>query len=481
MQKLLVYLTLIILCFTHCTNQKQRKADQIDVLVKKGYQLGLFNGTVLVAYNGEVIYKSAHGYQNLETHTPLKLSSAFYLASVSKQFTTMAIMILKEHGKLSYDDTLDKFFPQFPEYAKGVTIRHMMTHTSGIPDHFSIITDTDGLTNQDVLESLIKQDSLLFQPGEKYSYSNGAYVLLSLIVAQVSGQPYHIFMKENIFDPLKMENTLVYDESGPEVSQRTVGYSLFGDKNDYTLFTTGAGGMYTTVEDLYKWDQALYKNQLVKSESLEEAYTPYVLNNDSSTYYGFGWGIIVDDHGKRVQHSGGLAGFSTYLERHLDQKTTIIFLNSRGTSLGWLSSGIRNILYGKDYELPKAPISLKLNKIYKKSGIAKVLIQFDILKEENQDVYVFGEPQINRYGYYLLQNDKIKDAIEIFKLNMKEYPDSPNVYDSLGDGYDADNNLLLAAKNYEIAYQKGMKISDRNITVYKANLDRVKKKLKGKY
>lgn len=474
---LVVFMSLII---TQCSNQKRIKIEQIDELVKSGYELGLFNGTVLVAYQGELLYKSAYGFQDLESKVPLQTTSAFYLASVSKQFTTMAIMMLKERGKLSFDDTLDKFFPQFPDYAKKVTIRHMMTHTSGIPDHFSLISDATGLTNQRVLELLLKLDSLLFQPGEKYSYSNGAFVLLSLIVSQVSGQPFHIFMQKNIFNPLNMKNTLVYDESGPEVAQRAIGYNIFGDVNDYTLFTTGAGGMYTTVEDLYKWDQALYNNQLVKSELLEEAYTPYILNNDSSTHYGYGWGILVDEHGKRVQHSGGLAGFSTYIERHLDQKNLIVFLCSKGTLLGWLSRGIRNILYGEPYELPKAPIMITLNQIYKNKGISETLLQYKRLKKEDRDTYIFDESQLNRYGYYLLQNDKIEDAIEIFKLNTSEYPDSPNVYDSLGDGYDADNQLELAFRNYETAYKLGMRNSDRNVNIYKANMDRVKKKLEGK-
>lgn len=480
MKILLIFLPLFIFFLTQCSNQEQSKADQIEALVTKGYHLGLFNGTILVVNEGEVIYKSALGYQDLETRTPLTLSSAFYLASVSKQFTTMAIMMLKEQGKLSYDDTLGEFFPEFPDYANTVTIRHMMTHTSGIPNHFSIISDTDGLTNKDVLEALIKQDSLLFQPGDRYSYSNGAYVLLSLIVAQVSEKPYHIFMDENIFDPLNMENTLVYDESGPDVSERTVGYTLFGDKNDYTLFTSGAGGMYTTVEDLYKWDQALYTETLVKIKTVKEAFTPFITNNDSTLSYGYGWVIKEDEKGKIVFHSGGLAGFSTYIERHLDQKNTIIFLNSRGTPLGWLSEGIRNILFDRPYVMPKAPVTLKLNQIYQKSGISEVLIQYQKLKEENQDEYLFNEFLINGYGYYLLEKDRKKDAIEIFKLNTFEHPESPNVYDSLGEGYERDNQLLLAAKNYEIAYQRGMKFSDRNLSVYKANLDRVNMKFKKK-
>ncbi|MCK4755020.1 MAG: hypothetical protein KAS58_07290, partial [Calditrichia bacterium] len=147
---------------------------------------------------------------------------------------------------------------------------------------------------------------------------------------------------------------------------------------------------------------------------------------------------------------------------------------------GWLSEGIRNVLYERPYEMPKAPISIKLNQIYKKSGISEVLVQYNKLKEENPDLYIFSESQLNAYGYYLLQKNQIKEAIEIFKLNIIEYPESPNAYDSLGDGYDADNQLVLASKNYEIAYQKGMEISCRNVSVYKANLDRVRQKLEEK-
>ena len=136
MMKRMIFLLIVSFVFNQCSDQFHSKKEQIDELVKTGYERGLFNGTVLVTYQGELLYKSAYGYHDMESNIPLQTSSAFYLASVSKQFTTMAIMILKERNKLSYDDSLDKFFPEFPDYAKKVTIRHMMTHTSGIPDHF---------------------------------------------------------------------------------------------------------------------------------------------------------------------------------------------------------------------------------------------------------------------------------------------------------------------------------------------------------
>lgn len=477
MSKISFLVLSLIIVFVSCTDNVKIKTEQIKELVSKGHETGLFNGTVLVAHQDEVIFRGAFGYKDLESKTPLTTNSAFYLASVSKQFTTMAIMILKEKGKLSYDDTLDKYFPQFPDYAKSITIRHLMTHTSAIPDHFSLFNDPKGITNDDVLEKLIQVKELSFMPGEKFSYSNGGFVLLSLIVGKVSGQPFHVFMKNNIFDPLGMIHTLVYDTSEPEVTERVTGYNLFGEKNDYTLFTSGAGGMYTTVEDLYRWDRALLTDKLVKQETLDEAFTPFIMSNDTSTGYGFGWTIVKDERGKRVQHSGGLAGFSTYIERHLDQKYTIIFLNSRGIPLRWLSDGIRNILNDRPYQPPKTPIALKMDQLLAEMDISKAIEQYHMLKEQETDHYEYDEGQLNRYGYYLLSKKRNQEAIEIFKLNVSIYPSSTNVYDSLGDGYAANQQLEQAAENYRLAYQKALETEGANVDVYKKNLDRVLKQI----
>ena len=173
--------------------------------------------------NDKILYTNSFGYANFKTQEKLTAEYAFYLASVSKQFTTMAIMILKEKGSLDYDNSLSDYFPEFPQYAEKVKIKNLMSHTSGIGDHFELGAYKPDLTNADVLELLISQDSLNFEPGSKYQYSNGAFVLLALIVENVSGMPYHTFMKENIFTPLGMNNTLVYDESKPLIRFKTKG------------------------------------------------------------------------------------------------------------------------------------------------------------------------------------------------------------------------------------------------------------------
>ena len=196
----------------------------------------MFNGTVLVSKGDEVIYRKAFGFADLETNKELVPESSFYLASVSKQFTTMAVMILKEQGKLSYDDKLSQYFPDFPSYADSISIEHMMTHTSGIPDHYGLNAYKKGLNNEDVYQLLIKQEKLDFSPGSRFRYSNGGYVLLSMIVEKASGQPFHEFMEAAIFSPLGMDKTLVYDQSEPEVTNRAIGYNATGKKDDYEIF-----------------------------------------------------------------------------------------------------------------------------------------------------------------------------------------------------------------------------------------------------
>ena len=446
----LIFFSLLLL---GCSSNS--KVDEIDRFLTHCGENGLFNGTISIMEGDEIMYENAFGIADASKNEKLTTNHAFYLASVSKQFTTMAVMILKERGKLNYDDNLRKYFPEFPSYADNVKIVNLMTHTSGIADHFRLGANKPDLTNNDVLELLIEQDSLNFTPGEKIIYSNGGYVLLALIVEKASGQPFHIFMKENIFDPLNMNRTLVFDESKPEITQRAIGYNVYGKTADYNILTSGAGGMYTTVEDLAKWNKSLSDLTLVSQETLNQAYTSYKLSNDSLTYYGFGWSVRNDSLGKRVFHSGGLAGFRTYLERNLDTKISFFYLTNYGNSLpmGAINEGIRNILRGESYTLPKIPISKTLLDLIRSDGIEKAADTYRTLKESEAEKYEFGEFELNNLGYYLLNNGKPKEAIEVFKLNVESFPDAYNTYDSLGEAYMENEEFDLAIKNYKISLE----------------------------
>ncbi len=325
------------------------KADRIDSLMQTSYKDGIFNGVILVSQNGKPMYKNAFGYADKNNNSKLNKTSVFYLASLSKQFTAMAIMMLKERNKLSYDDKLSMYFPDFPDYANTVAIKHLLTHTSGIPDHYGLGIYKKGLTNNDVIEVLAKRKKLDFKPGKKYSYSNGGYVLLSQIVAKASGIPFNEFMETNIFKPLNMNSTLVYNKSTPVIANRAVGYNKAGELDDYEIFTTGAGGIFSTLDDLHLWNQALYTEKLIPKSTLEKAFTRTTLNNGKLTNYGFGWVVSEKEGRKSVYHAGGLSGYSAFMIRNLYNNSGYIILTNHGeaSNIQEIVTALNKILSGK--------------------------------------------------------------------------------------------------------------------------------------
>lgn len=466
-----------LLLFCGCDMGEQNQAvfeshtEAIDHFISSVQERGVFNGTILVVEDGEVIYEGAHGYADFETQRMLNVESNFYLASVSNQFTAMAIMMLKEMDSLSYDDPLNKFFPDFPDYADGVTIRHLMTHTSGIPDHFNLGSYKPGLTNNDVLEILYTVEELNFRPGRRFSYSNSGYVLLAMIAEKAAGKHYHQFMRQKIFGPLGMDRTLIYDESKPEIDNRAVGYNPFGEKDDYNILTTGSGGMFSNVRDLYKWEQALYTNKMVSQETLKDAYTPYELNDHAISNYGFGWALPNDSI---VTHSGGLSGYRTFMWRDIYNRNAIIFLTNNGAAVAIQSvaNGVNNILQDKPVGKVVVPIMIALAK----SGISDIdelIAKYRELKKNYPDDYDFNENELNTLGYFYLGKEMMKEAIAIFKLNIEIYPNAFNPYDSLGEAYYVDGQYELSIEYY----QKSIDLNPNNNNgiemLYKA-----KKKLK---
>lgn len=428
---------------------------KIDSLMQYSYENGMFNGAILVSQDGKPIYKDALGYADKDNDRKLNKASVFYLASVSKQFTTMAIMILKEQQKLSYDDKLSKYFPEFPDYANTVTIKHLMTHTSGIADHYRLGIYKKGLSNSDVVEALVKQTALDFQPGEKFSYSNGGYVLLSLIVGKAAGMPFHEFMEANVFKPLGMNNTLVYDESAPEIENRAVGYNQAGALDDYEIFTTGAGGMYSTLDDLHLWDQALYSEKLIPNATLEEAFTAATLTNGESTNYGYGWSVSEKEGRKVVQHSGGLAGYRTFLKRNLYNNSGYIILTNHGNASNNLAimNALDEILEGKSYAMPKIPISGKMGAMLMTKDVPNAMKKIRALLDTESDKFEADENAINGLGYTYLGNKDFEKALAVFKLNVDYNSSSANVFDSYAEAQLASGDTLQSIENYKKSFE----------------------------
>lgn len=357
------YFLFAILAFVSCSAPERPNplVASIDSIMNSAVDTAQFNGNVLVAKNGEIIYQKSFGLTNYDTGEKLNDSSLFELASVSKQFTAMGIMMLKEKDKLDFDDDIRKYLPTIPY--EGITIRHLLTHTSGLPEYEPLFIapkwdSTKIVFNEDIITMLaLHKPAVHFEPGEKWEYSNAAYALLASIIEQASGKPYGEFLAENIFTPLNMTRTRTYNtrRSTREIIPNYAYGFVYSDSLQkfmlpdslpeyYYVITLdgieGDGIVNSTTGDLFKWNEALYTDKLIKPTLLEEAYTPVTLNNDSTYHYGFGWGIESSSAGRVVVHSGGWPGYRTSIKRYLDTKDCIIILNNNESGRSLVSKEI---------------------------------------------------------------------------------------------------------------------------------------------
>jgi len=294
-----------------------------------------FSGAMLVAKNGRVVFKSARGFADLEGRIPLTTRSSFNLASVSKQFTAAAVMLLSEEKKLDLDDPVARFLPELA-YARGITIRQLLNHTAGLPDYYEILDRTWDKTkiagNEDVLRIFAeRKPAVIFRPGERMAYSNTGYIILASVVERIAGVHFSRFLEDRIFRPLGMKDSFVYDRTMPAYprAERVFGFRIENgarvlDDLIYCDGTRGDGNVHSSAEDLFIWDRALYGEALLKKETIRLMFSPGRLNDGSSTDYGFGFGL--SDGGKVVSHGGGWVGFRTQITRYIDRGDTLIVL-----------------------------------------------------------------------------------------------------------------------------------------------------------
>jgi CubicO group peptidase (beta-lactamase class C family) len=315
---------------------------------------------VLVRRDGKTVLARGYGARDLWTFAPIDTRTNFRLASFTKQFTAMATMLLVHDGKLSYDQTLTGIFPGFPAYGRSITVRHLLTHTSGLPDYEQLMdggawTAERQIQDDEVLELLKRQRTPKFAAGTSWAYSNSGYVVLGLIVAKVSGVPFGEFLRQRIFAPLHMDRTLVYVKGRNTVPDRAYGHSKAAQgftetDQSSTSATQGDGGVYSNLDDLAKWDQALAAHTLLSQAEMEPALTPVRLTAGPQSgaetrwpvqpdddnldpgkpvSYGFGWFLDPYAGRPRMWHSGSTQGFSTVIERFTKENLTIVVLCNR--------------------------------------------------------------------------------------------------------------------------------------------------------
>ncbi len=400
---------------TQAMIDRANKAQAIDDLIQTLYDENQFNGTILIIEKGEVIYQKALGWANYAKKDTLTMDTPFRLASVSKQFTAMAIMLLYEQGKLHFDDPITKYLPELPY--SNVSIRNLLQHNSGIPDYFGIgwsiqrfFSTGKLINNQDLLNYFsVKKPVLKFKPGTKASYSNTAYAFLASIVERVSNEEFSFFLGKHIFLPLQMHNTFLYNTKNYEVKvqqdttlvrcdtlqatqdeikidtyykitthlktverTRAFGYQLSYPYPagyaalDYHEFDGIAGekGICASATDLVKWDKALHEYRLVSQQTQEEAYKMSPIKDKKEYGYGFGWKVYTHDP-RIVFHHGLYRGFRTYFQRNLDDKSTVIILSNRtlGGKVTQIHYAIQDIMANAKYKVPK-PTKIEKNTYY---------------------------------------------------------------------------------------------------------------------
>ncbi len=357
------------------------QAARVDELFKNYDHPNAPGAALMIIHNGKPVYAKGYGLADLVTKTPCTTNTNFRLASVSKQFTALAVLMLADRGKLKLDEKLTDFFPGFPSYGKQISVEQLLAHTAGLVEYDEIIPagTTIPVLDQDVLRLVIEhtgdgpradlhtvawsenetdnaaklkaelqqraaaaltnRPTTQFPPGTKFSYSNSGYALLAMIVEARSGQTFARFLKQNIFEPLKMTNTLAYEQGLSVVPNRAFGHSQASNlwvRTDQSLTSSvlGDGGVYSSLADLLKWDQALYKSKIASDRVLRAAFAPHVKSDRAGLSYGYGWFVGEYRGLKEIAHNGSTIGFRNRIARYPEKRFTVIILSNR-SGPGW--------------------------------------------------------------------------------------------------------------------------------------------------
>ncbi len=403
------------------------KIQQFQELLESSHHQNNFNGHILVAREGQVIFDNFIGYADPNKGDTLSEKAVYQLASVSKQFTAMAVMILKERGKLDYEDIMIDYIPElagdkYPYYGK-ITIRHLLNHTAGLPNYMYYVEHYLGKDkrpyNDEVVQLMAGHRRYLnFFPGRRFDYSNTGYMILALIVERVSGQRFADFVDENIFQPLDMMDSYVYSRTYDEDRYPD---KLRGFRKAYRYYTipetqhdgvVGDKGVYSTARDLFKWDQGLYQETLVTQATLRDAFTPGKLSNGNDIPYGFGFRIRKGSEDRAVVYHHGLwNGFRTTLIRHIDEKNTVIVLDHANCrAKNRITTKAEDILLSSDLDYTKLLVERALN-----DGVDSAIDVYMTINNLGLDMSVSLE-SLDKIHHYLDQINKKQMANRIHEL-----------------------------------------------------------------
>jgi CubicO group peptidase (beta-lactamase class C family) len=426
-----------LMCLAIALPAQKPPADQMQVetirrMLKELHDNGEFTGSVLVARAGVVVYREA--IAPTPADAAVLLTTPSNIGSVAKGFTAMAVMLLAERGKLSYDDLIGRHITDLAAASPGITIRHLLTHTSGIPDVGDLGVDRPQLREREVVNAVRTHHTRFVRPGAGYRYSNVGYILLAMAIENASGRTFDQFLQTEIFTPLGMTNTR--PESGSRGPDDAKGY----------------GGLVSTMDDLLKWDQALYAHKLVRAETFNQALMPVKVTGGESRY-GFGWNVAQRDGDTFMWHTGNTGAERAFLGRRLKDRIAIIILSRGNSRRTEIADAIVNILHGRPHEPPKLSIARRLLPVIEADGVDAAFALYQQLRTTPGTRYDFSEPELNGLGYTLLDSRKHDAAIRVFQLNLRQFPTSANAFDSLGEAFFRSGRRAEAAQAYERAVE----------------------------
>lgn len=460
MKRYFLFITFLIFACTYSNVLSQSENDKLDELLSRYNEYNMLNGVVLVAENGEIILEKGYGYANFDTKTPVTPDNQFRIGSVTKQFVSLIIMQLISEGKMSLDDVITDYIPEYrKDNGDRITIRQLLNHTSGIKSYTNIPgwwqDSTKVKFSKEHMIKYAHSGDLEFEPGTKYNYNNTGYYLLAVIAERVAGVPYEELIEERILKPVGMTHSGIEREDNPP-SNRALGYNWIGLKLEddpyfYMPNAMGAGDMYSTAGDLYKWDRALYTDKLLPEEYKKQMWTPFLEG------YGYGWVILnangagAADSSTMIWHTGGINGFNTMFARFIDEDRTIIILNNTGsTRLFEITTNIRKVLDGKEPEYPKKPFVTVLDGLFNEKGYRGTVDYFKANKDYLKKEYFLREGDINNYGYIIMLEEKDLDkALAIFEINTIAFPEAFNPYDSYAEALMTKGENEKAIENYK--------------------------------
>ena len=444
------------------TSTRSDLGKELDDLLTTYGEYGDLNGAVLVAQAGEILYQNAFGFANMEWNIPNQTNTKFRIGSITKQFVAMLILQLASENILELHAPISTYLPDYPkENGDSITIHHLLTHSSGTPNSYESTKPKAIKPDNYDAKTLVSEFSdlpLEFTPGQKFRYSNAGYTLLGYIIESVNNKPLEQVLQENIFDPLKMNNT-GFDKHRALIDNRASGYfKSWGDYYNANYIDMSAvyaaGALYSTVEDMHLWDQALYTEQLVPKKYLELIFTPHIPDPGYKGEYGYGWSIkdkVIGNSSEKAQtvgHDGVIDGFCALYTRIPSTKISIILLsNVRRAPLNAMTRGIMGILYNKPYDQPYRSLAYSTLTAIDEEGLAKGIEFFRAKKEEKY--FYIDENDMNVVSYKLLQSDRGEAAVQVLKLGIEEFPKAFNLYDSLGEVLRSLGRKEEAIKNYK--------------------------------